>query len=143
MGDLLSSKQQELTLRTAVGGGLGRVLVRRERTSLLLLTGANFSREDYSPELGSETRLNNAEALFYMKYRMFRFSNTQVDLDLYAFPNLTRFGRVRTGLQTSLRFEIFRNFFWKFSLYENFDSDPPFNAPPNDFGTSMSVGWKF
>jgi hypothetical protein len=143
MSDLLSSKQQELTLRTTLGGGLGRVIVRRSRTSLVLLSGINFSREDYSPESGNKTRVNNAEALFYVKYRMFRFSNTQVDLDFYAFPNLTRFGRVRTGLQTSLKFEIFRNFFWKFSLYENFDSDPPITAPRNDFGTSMSVGWKF
>lgn len=143
VSSLLNSKQQELTLRTAAGGGLGRVLLRSDHTNLLLVSGINFSRERYSEASGRDPQVNNAEALFHLRYGMFRFSNTQVDVDLYAYPNLSNFGRVRTGLQTELRFEIFRNFFWKFSLYENFDSQPPINAPRNDFGTTTSFGWKF
>jgi hypothetical protein len=143
VGDLLNSQQQDLTLRTAVGGGLGRVLVRTERTWLGVLTGLNASNERYDPESGNAPQVNNAEALFQVKYTMARFSNTQVSVDLYAYPNITTPGRVRTGLQSSLKLELFRNLFWKFSVYENFDNLPPVRAPRNDFGTSTSLGWKF
>jgi hypothetical protein len=49
----------------------------------------------------------------------------------------------RLGIAHFGAFEIFRNFFWKFSLYENFDSRPPVQTPRNDFGVSTSLGWKF
>ena len=143
VGELLNSQQQDLTLRAAAGGGMGRVLVRSQRTWFGVLGGLNASRERYDPESGNAPQINNVEALFHMRYMMARFSSTQVNVDVYAYPNLTTPGRVRTGLQAALRFELFRNFYWKFSVYENFDSKPPIRAPRNDFGTSTSLGWKF
>jgi hypothetical protein len=57
-------------------------------------------------------------------------------------PGVTTLGRFRFGAQGSTNFEIVRNFFWKFSVYENYDTHPPIVAPKNDFGTSTSLGWK-
>jgi hypothetical protein len=143
ISELLNSKQQDLTLRATAGGGLGRVLFRSERTALRLLSGILFSREHYSSEAGEEPRANNVEALFHLQYEMYRFKKFDIDAATYAYPSLTDRGRVRMGLQSALGIELFRNFKWKFSLYENFDSRPPVHAPRNDFGTSTSVGWTF
>jgi putative salt-induced outer membrane protein YdiY len=143
LAELLNSQQQDLTLRATLGGGLGRVLLRSERTSLRLLSGMLFNRERYSSNADGAPQANNAEALFYMQYAMYRFKKFDLDAVLYAYPSLTNHGRIRTGLQTALGIELFRNFKWKFSLYENFDSRPPVNAPKNDFGTGTSVGWTF
>src|SRR3954469_13538544 len=41
-------------------------------------------------------------------------------------------GRIRMGFHHSLEIGLFRNFKWKFSLNENFDSRPPVHAPKND-----------
>jgi putative salt-induced outer membrane protein YdiY len=143
LSEFLNSRQQDLSLRATGGGGLGRVLVRSERTSLRLLSGLLFSREDYTSEAGAQPRLNNAEALFSLRYNMYRFKKVDVSATLYSYPSLTDPGRVRMGVQSSLGIEVFRNFKWKFNLYENFDSRPPVHAPRNDFGTGTSVGWTF
>ena len=45
--------------------------------------------------------------------------------------------------ESSLKREIVRNFNLIFSVYENYDSQPPVRAPKNDFGTSTSIGWTF
>jgi putative salt-induced outer membrane protein YdiY len=141
--ELLNSRQQDLTLRATAGGGLGRVLIRSEQTSLGFLSGLLFSRERYTSDAGPQPQANNAEALFQLKYRMYRFKKVDVDTVLYAYPSITDPGRVRMGLQSALGIELFRNFKWKFNLYENFDSRPPVHAPRNDFGTGTSIGWTF
>jgi putative salt-induced outer membrane protein YdiY len=143
LSEFLNSRQQDLSLRATAGGGLGRVLVRSERTSLRLLSGFLFSREDYTSEAGPQPRSNNAEALFSLRYNMYRFKKVDVSAVVYSYPSLTDPGRVRMGVQSSLGIEVFRNFKWKFNLYENFDSRPPVHAPRNDFGTGTSVGWTF
>jgi hypothetical protein len=140
---LLNSQQQDLTLRSAAGAGIGRILKRTDHTSLTLLSGLLFSRESYAPELGENVQASNAESLFQLRYSRFRFKTTQIDMEAYAYPNLTTPGRVRMGAQSALKVELFRNLFWKFSVYENFDSQPPVHAPRNDFGTSISFGWTY
>jgi hypothetical protein len=143
LSELLNSHQQDLTLRTTAGGGLGRVLYRSEHSSLVLLSGLMFSRERYAENSGGPQQASNAEAMFYMKYDTFRFKTFNLYSVFYTYPSLTDRGRVRMGVQPALKIEIFRSCYWKFSLYENFDSRPPVRAPRNDFGTSTSIGWTF
>ncbi len=143
LSELLNSQQQDLTLRATLGGGLGRVLFRSERTSLALLSGLLFSREKYSSDAGDQPHANNIEALFHLKYTTFRCKKFDWDSSVYAYPSLTDRGRVRMGMQSAIYIELYRNFKWKFSVYENFDSRPPVNAPRNDFGTGTSLGWTF
>ena len=143
LGELLNSRQQDLTLRVTGGGGLGRVLYRSERAALGLLSGVLFSRERYSGVTGTEPQANNAEALFRLNYEMYRFKKFDLDSTMYAYPSITDRGRIRMGLQLAWGIDLFRNFKWKFNLYENFDSRPPVHAPKNDFGTGTSVGWTF
>jgi hypothetical protein len=143
LGELLNSQQQDLTLRATAGGGLGRVLVRTDRTAVGFLSGVLFSREHYSADQNGATQANNAEALFHLKYETYRFKTVNVDAAAYAYPSLTDPGRVRMGLESSMKIELFRNCYWKFSLYENFDTRPPVHAPRNDFGTGASIGWTF
>jgi hypothetical protein len=143
LSELLNSRQQDLTLRTTAGGGLGRVLVRTEQSGLSILSGLLYSRERYSGDSARAPQANNAEALFHMRYETYRFKTVNVDAVAYVYPSVSDLGRVRTGVQSDLKIELFRSCFWKFSLYENFDSRPPVNAPRNDFGTSTAIGWTF
>jgi hypothetical protein len=143
LAELLNSKQQDLELRTTAGGGLGRILHRSERTSVRLLSGLLFNRERYSTDTGGVPTASNLEALFYLQYGTYRFKKLDVSAVVYMYPSITNRGRYRTGLQTYLGIELYRNFKWKFGVYENFDSRPPVNAPKNDFGTSTALGWTF
>ena len=48
-------------------------------------------------------------------------------------------------LDTKLQYEIFNDFFWSISFWDNYDSSPRDETifEKNDYGLSTSVGWKF
>jgi putative salt-induced outer membrane protein YdiY len=139
---LLKSTQQDLELRSSYGGFLGRKIVQTDKTSLLLLGGAAYSHERYTPQ-ANPVPANNAEIMLGVVFNTFRFKTLDINSQTLAFPSLTDPGRVRLSSQSSLGIEFFRNFTWNFQLYENFDSRPPIVAPKNDLGVTTSVGWKF
>ncbi len=140
---LLSSEQQSLDLRTTVGGLIGHGIVVTDRTNFSVAAGMVVARERYRPSLGLDPRSTNVEALVGMDFYTFRFKTTDVRARLLAYPSLTVPGRMRAELDTSLKVEIFKDFYWSLSLYDNFDSKPPVNFKKNDLGISSSFGWKF
>jgi hypothetical protein len=140
--NFLSSDQQSLSLRTTVGGLIGRNLKQTENTRLSLLGGMAGTRENYSASLG-KPKATNADALAGLDFNTFRFKTTDIRTRLYFFPSLTTPGRMRLQLNSDLRIKIVSDLYWGFHLYENFDSKPPVSADKNDLGVSTSLGWKF
>jgi hypothetical protein len=143
LSTLLSSDQQDLTLRVTGGGGVARDLLRTGTAGVFALTGVVFSREQYSSLVGDQPH-KNAEAEFQVQFFKYAFRRLQFSGNFAANPSLTTPGRVRLGAGSSLKIEIVRNLYWKLSFYENYDTrPPPPTAPKNDFGTSTSLGWTF
>ena len=144
---LLSSEQQDLSLRTTVGGALGRWLIRTEHTDLTVFGGVAYNHEQYSvppdPSQPGSQVADNIEALLGSAYSFVRFKSTKVVSRFAIFPSLTTPGRVRLTYTPTLNLEIAHNLYWSFTLYENYDSKPPVNANKNDFGVTNSIGWKF
>ncbi len=138
---LLTSDQQDLTLRTTYGGGIGRNFVQSGTAGFYMLAGLVFSREKYS--VGELPDLNSAETLFQIHFFRSTFKTLRFDGQVTALPSLTTPGRVRLSAQTNFQREIIRNLYLKFSVYENYDNRPPLPVPKNDFGTSTSLGWTF
>jgi hypothetical protein len=141
--DLLSSEQQDLTFRGSFGGGTGRDLIRERTTSFQVFGGAVLTRESYFASLGPNPQENNAEGFIRLGFETHTFKTMRIDAQATVFPSISTPGRFRFGAQSSLMFEIVHNLYWKFSVYENYDTRPPVAAPRNDFGTSTSFGWKF
>lgn len=143
IADFLHSDQQELSLRSTFGGGLGRKIYQTDRTLLTTIGGAVFTRESYSSNIGGTPERNNAEALIGMQFTTFRFKTMDIRAATSFFPSLSDPGRFRIGAEGNLKIELVRNVYWKFRVYENFDNKPPVNAPRNDSGVSSSLGWSF
>ena len=139
--DFLHSDQQSLSLRTSIGGLLGRNLKQTENTRLSLLGGIVANREKYSTT--DQLKATNVDALAGVDFATFRFSNTNIRSRLMLLPSLTSPGRVRAQVTSDLRIKIAKDFWWGFHLYENFDSKPPVRADKNDLGLSTSLGWTF
>ena len=144
---LLSSEQQDLNLRTTLGGAVGRWLMRTDHTSLTLYGGIAYNHEEYAvppdpSQPGSEVT-DNIEGLIGSSYSFVRFKSTNIVSRFTLFPGLTTLGRVRLQYAPTLNLEIANNLYWSFTLYENYDSKPPVNANKNDFGVTNSLGWKF
>ncbi|HJU53580.1 MAG TPA: DUF481 domain-containing protein [Pyrinomonadaceae bacterium] len=140
--DLLRSDQQSLTLRTTVGGLIGRNLLQTERTSISVFGGLAGTRENYSAQTG-QPQTTNADALAGLDFNTFRFKTTDISSRLSVYPSLTTPGRTRMQFKSDLRIQLYKDLYWGFHFYENFDSKPPVRADKNDLSVSTSLGWKF
>ncbi|HJS73392.1 MAG TPA: DUF481 domain-containing protein [Vicinamibacteria bacterium] len=137
------SATQGLDLRALVGGGVGRRFLQTNRSNILGVAGAAFSREKFEDE---EDYDSNAELVFALTLETFRFDSPELDLSgsLVVLPNLLTGGRYRLQANGQARIEILNDLYWSMSVYESFDSDPPSaTVRRNDFGITTSLGWSF
>jgi putative salt-induced outer membrane protein YdiY len=145
--ELLNSHQQDLDLRTTLGGGFGRLLIETDLTDLTVFGGLVYTHERYAASADASQQppdpANNLEALVSARFSLYRFKTTDVETNVTVYPSLTTPGRVRLNLAPTLNIEIAHNLHWSFTLYENYDSQPPVSANKNDFGVTNSIGWKF
>ena len=141
LGDFLHSSQQDLALRTTLGGGYGRYWLRSDHNNLLWLAGAVYTHETF--QSSDQTTDQNVEALLGLQYQMFRFDRYSMDSQLLVYPGLSDAGRIRSTTKTTFSIKLNNNFHLNFSFWDNFDSRPPQNAKRNELGISNSLGWTF
>jgi hypothetical protein len=147
IAELLNSEQQDLNLRTTLGGALGRWFRRTDKVSLTGIAGLVYTHESYStppdPSQPGSQVADNIEGVIGLDFSFFNFKTAEIVSRLTIYPSLTTAGRVRLSYAPTLNLEIAHNLYWSFTLYENYDSNPPVNANKNDFGVTNSFGWKF
>ncbi len=143
LSNFTQNQELDLDLRSIFGGAVGRNLVQTNRTRLTARGGAVFTRERFT---GSEPGRNNIEGLGTVEFELFNFGDPETDIvtTFTVLPSLSEWGRVRADLDTRIRYELVKDFFWSVTLFDNYDSDPPSEgAERNDFGINTSVGWSF
>ncbi len=141
LGDFLHSSQQNLALRTTLGGGYGRFWLRTNHNNLIWLAGAVYTHENF--QSGDESPDQNVEALLGLQYQLFRFDRYSMQSQLLVYPGLSDAGRIRTTTKTTFSVKLVNNFHTDFSFWDNFDSRPPNDSRRNDLGISNSIGWTF
>jgi putative salt-induced outer membrane protein YdiY len=142
LSDFLHSSQQDLQLRTTLGGGYGRYLKRTNQNELRWLIGVDYSQASYQSGMMQPVQ-KNAELLLGVQYQLFQFDRYTLQSQMLVFPGLSDFGRVRFTTNNTLSVKLSNNFYWNFSFWDNFDSRPPLNAQRNATGLSTGLGWKF
>ncbi|MGB8989642.1 MAG: DUF481 domain-containing protein, partial [Candidatus Sulfotelmatobacter sp.] len=141
LGDFLHSSQQDLSLRTTLGGGYGRYLIRTNHNTLAWLGGVVYTHEDFAST--GQPGDQNVEALLGLQYEMFHFDRYNLQSQVLVYPGLTDAGRIRATTKTTFSLKLVNNFHIDFSFLDNFDSSPPFNAKRNELGVSNTLGWRF
>jgi hypothetical protein len=134
--------QLGLDLRETVGVAAGRYLVRTNQASLIVLVG--FTGNHEIPVEGTDT--DSAEAAVGGRYSYFMYDYPKLTLstNLGVYPSLTISGRVRVEFLASVKREIVSDFYLSLSIFDSFDSrDPTTLTPKNDWGPTVSIGWKF
>ena len=137
------NSQLSLDLRTSFWGGSGLFVKQTNRAIAQVAGGLAVTNEKYTGEPQGQ---NNLELVLASELAYFRFATPETDIStsVEVFPNLTTLGRVRINLDFRFSYEILKDFTIGFTLYDNFDSQPPREgASKNDFGTELTVGWKY
>jgi putative salt-induced outer membrane protein YdiY len=142
LSDFLHSSQQDLQLRTILGGAYGRYLKRTTNSSLAWLGGVVYANESFDTTAGQPSD-QNMEAMVGLQYNFIRFNFGEFDSQVQAFPGLTDAGRIRLKTNNSLAIKLRNNFHLAFTLWDNFDSQPPPTARRNELGISTGIGWSF
>jgi putative salt-induced outer membrane protein YdiY len=141
IGDLLHSTQQDLQLRSTVGGGYGRFIVNTNRQRLVWQAGMVYMNERFNFEGNLPTQ--NLEGLAGLQYRLFRFDRYTLDGQFFAFPGITDAPRVRTSTNIGFGVKLTDKFRTEIKFWNNFDARPPSDTKRSEFGISNTLGWTF
>jgi hypothetical protein len=142
LSDFLHSSQQDLTLRTTLGGGYGHYLKRTANTDLSWMAGVAVINESFDTFTNRPSD-QQAEALLGLQYSVVRFKVRDFNSQLLVFPGLSDAGLVRVTTNNSLNIKLVNNFHLTFTFWDNFDSRPPVTAKRNELGVSSGIGWSF
>jgi hypothetical protein len=143
LAEFQHNSEQELALRTTLGGALGHNFRMTNNSLIAAYGGFDWNQESYFDQADTTQGGNSAEAIVGSQLNFFKFKTTNFFVDTRVFPSLTDLGRVRFDLNTSVKLKIAKDLYWNFSYYLTVDSRPPQDLPQTDYGSSSSLGWTF
>lgn len=132
-----------LELRTFFGSGARRRIVHTNRMDATASTGLVGSRERYADVGGGKWSL---ELLLAGDFAAFRLDSPELDatVSLRTYTSLTESNRLRTEVDSRVRYEVFGDFFVQLSLKSTYDTNPPSESPSkSSYNTGLSVGWSW
>lgn len=149
--DLEQNTELDLQLRTLIQGGAVYRFFNTNRNRLDSAAGLALNNEKYiSKDKEARTSL---EVFFSAGYEFFKFNTPKADITarFTVFPSLTESGRVRTSLDTKVRWEIISDLNWEISVFASTDNQPPetetdagsADANGTDYGIITSVAWTY
>jgi putative salt-induced outer membrane protein YdiY len=139
--DFMNSDEQKLDLRTTIGGGGGRYLVRSAAQHLALGGGLAWTNEKYTdPAIPTK---DSAEAYIGTEFMTEKMKFADLVTRLTYYPSLTIDDRYRINYKFDLDFNLPGDWYFRIGIFENFDSMPPTGLSRNDYGWSNSFGLKF
>jgi hypothetical protein len=139
----LSSSEQQIDLRTTLGGALAVRPIFTNRTNLSLIAGLAFTSEKDEAEAMSTAAKRSIDAAGAVQFSRFRFDTATFNTTLWIYPSLTTPGRVRMTLNQDVYYKFYKDFYFRASFYDNYDNRPVVGAPSNNLGMSSTVGWSF
>jgi len=139
--DFLNSEELGLDLRTTLGGGVGRYLIRSSTQHLALGTGLAWTNEKYI-DSATPTK-DSAEAYIGTEFMTEKLRFTDLITRLTYYPSLTISGRNRFNYRFDFDFNLPGDWFFRIGFFDNYDSHPPEGFAKNDYGWSNSFGLKF
>jgi hypothetical protein len=135
------NQELDLNLRALGGGGFGRYFSQTNYRLVSGYAGLVYTHENFAGQpagSSAEGVLGGMLDFFTPRSDNFSFSNA-----LVSFYNLGGRARARVELESVLRYEFYKDFYWAVNGFESFDSTPPENQKRNDAGVSLTLGWKF
>jgi len=139
--NFLNSDEQDLSLRTTIGGGGGRYLLRSASQYLALGGGLAWTNERYiDPATPSK---DSAEAYVGTEFMTERLKIFDLVTRFEWYPSLTIDSRYRMNYKLNFDFNLPGDWYWRIGFFDNFDSLPPATVSKNDYGWSNAFGLKF
>ena len=137
------NEELNLALRTTLIGFLENAVVQSNVLTLRAGAGLVLVRERY---YDVDDATYGLEAAISGQFEAFRYDRPKFDVTITTtvYPSLTEWGRVRIDGDSRVSYELVKDFFLTFSVFDQFDSRPPdVTASKNDFGTTLAISWSY
>jgi hypothetical protein len=141
VGQLERNDELGIDRRVSLGGGMSRWLRDTNQSRIAFSGGLIRSLED--DNAATETK-SDTEAMVAMDLEWFRYDTPQLDVatKFTLYQRLSGTREPRGNLDVNFKWEIFKDFYWSFSVYYTFDRQTETGEPTNDYGSFVSLGWK-
>lgn len=136
--DFESNALQDLNLRSIFGGGLGYHAIKTERTTLDLLGGANYTRENYT------TFDRNFAALTAGDEFMHKIgAGTLLTQKFFFYPDMNTFGEYHINFNLGTITKLSKWLGWQNSFDDIYVTNPPVGKKKNDiiFTTGLNIAF--
>jgi hypothetical protein len=143
IANFLSSSEQQIDLRSTLGGAIAIRPIYTNKSNLSLITGLAFTSEKDKSNSESTANKRGLDSAIAVQFSTFRFDSTTFDTTVWVYPSLTTPGRVRMTLNQDVYYKFYKDFYIRASFYDNYDNRPVVGAPQNNLGLSSTVGWSF
>ena len=136
--DFQTDALQDLDLRSVFSGGLGFHAVNSDRTTLDLLAGGNYTRENYS------TLRRNLAAITLGEELMKKLGQaTVLTQKLYAYPDLNEAGEYRATFNLGTVTKLNKWLGWQNAFSDIYVTNPPAGKKTNDILLTTGLNISF
>jgi putative salt-induced outer membrane protein YdiY len=136
-GDFQSDALQLLDLRSVFTGGLGYHAVKNDHTTLDLLAGANYTRENY------ETFSRDVAGSTIGEELLSKLGKTELTQKLYFYPDLTNTGEFRATFNFATVTKINSWLGWQNAFGDIYVTNPPAGTRQNDILLTTGLSFSF
>ena len=136
----LSNTEQALHGRYTPNLGFGKLLASTPKLYVALSTGVAFNFETYfDPTLDKQS----TESFINASLNMYNFEDISLTTDLKVSPTISKFGRIRTDYNLTLKYDLPYDFYIKTAFTLNYDNEPAIEGNEYDYIFSSGLGWEF
>jgi len=135
-----SNSELQLDIRASLGFGGGKSIVKTNSSHLYTALGIQGNRER-----SNEEHQVNLEGILGAGYSIFIYDDPEVSFAVTAaaYPSLNDPGRVRSDVDSSLKWEVFNDFYLKWTFYYSFDSRPLSGSPEKSDWALTLLGFEY
>ena len=144
-GDFTHDELQDLTLRQIYTGGLGWHFINTPTTTLDVLGGVNYTRENYSAGAKVMNVSRNLPGITSGEKLTHKFGeSTTLHEEFYFYPDLSDISQYRFSLDSGIVTKIHKWLGWQASLSDRYVTNPPIaGTKSNDVVLSTGLNIAF
>ncbi|KPQ19843.1 MAG: Protein of unknown function, DUF481 [Algoriphagus marincola HL-49] len=134
----LSNTEQRIASRVGNKIGIGKYVVRTNKSYFGFQVGANLNNEQFLDESPGK---RSGESFLGAELSLYDIGDLKLLSNLTTYPSLTEAGRFRADFKLDVKYEFLSDFYINLGTTLNFDNQPVELATRLDYIIQTTVGW--
>jgi hypothetical protein len=134
----LSNTEQRIDSRVGNKVGIGKYVVRTNKSYFGFQAGVNLNNEQF---LDDSPGLRSGESFLGAEVSLYDIGDLKLLSNLTTYPSITEKGRLRADFKLDVKYEFLSDFYINLGTTLNFDNQPVESATNLDYIIQTTVGW--